>query len=122
MKLSEKILCAAFLIIAIVSLVFAICCFGSSTPSGRTAVHEYYGGDAYTGIQNASADAATNVYYAGKAIAQIIINFGGYFFIIVALTFASLSVSKLIQFKEKASNDSTGQEITVEGNNATENA
>ena len=44
-----------------ISLIGGLAVFGKSTPGYVS--HLSYGGDAYTGIQNASAEAANNVYY-----------------------------------------------------------
>ncbi len=52
---------AIILIIAgALSLIFGIICFAKSV--GYTEKNEQYGGDAYTGIQNAGAQTANNVY------------------------------------------------------------
>lgn len=52
------------IIIGIVAITFSVECRDMST--GKTVSHTAYGGDAYTGIQNAGADTASNVYYLSK--------------------------------------------------------
>ena len=54
---------------------------------------EIYGGDAYTGIQNASAQSANNVYYLSRIVQQ------GFcaLLIVIGLVFISFSVLKLTE-------------------------
>lgn len=47
------------ILVGITSIVLSICCFSLST--GSVVQNITYGGDAYTGMQNASAQAATNI-------------------------------------------------------------
>lgn len=49
----------SFIVIGIVAIVCAIICISSDTGSYEAA--EFYGGDAYTGIQQAAAQTANNV-------------------------------------------------------------
>lgn len=51
-------------IVGIVSIFLAIKCFGYET--GSYVSTEKYGGDAYTGIQNASSKTANNVMYLSE--------------------------------------------------------
>lgn len=86
----------AFFVIAIISFVFAAMCFfmSSSLVYGDTESNLSYGGDAYTGIQNAAAQTATNTYYVNKSISALIEcikTISGYMFIVVGITFSSLS-------------------------------
>lgn len=60
---SKRVTGFFLLVAAIVAVIFGIICFNSSPASGDTSTVKKvsYNGDAYTGIQNATADAANNV-------------------------------------------------------------
>ena len=53
-------------IIGILSIIFGIVCFNMD--EGRYEMSSSYGGDAYTGIQNASANTANNVQVLTKNV------------------------------------------------------
>ena len=102
----KNFLAIAFLGIATLSLIFAICCFAMDTGDmlGSTESHNRYGADFYTDVQNATAQVTINTYNMGQCLE----NFGrcvatmfGFTFIIVSLTFGSISIN-MIQ-KEKLS-------------------
>ena len=77
------------LIIAIVSVVLAIVCY--SMDDGATEYNSYYGGDAYTGIQQAAAQGARNGWYGNK-----ILCFGfGSVLLIAGLITAAVAVNGL---------------------------
>ncbi len=79
----KKLLGSTLVRIALLSAVFAIVCFFMGTGDYETYIT--YGGDAYTGMQNASAQAANNV----KALAEIVsMGFGALFLIISSVLFA----------------------------------
>lgn len=70
--------------------IVALSCSSTSYYSGEYAEHHYYGGDAYTGMQNAAATTANNVDNLGDTVeegfssiegimAGILIITGGYF-------------------------------------------
>ena len=95
---NKKFLATAFLIIAVLSLAFAICCFAMDTGDmyGGTESASRYGADFYTDVQNAAAQAATNTYYTGECIeafGKCVATMFGFAFIIVSLTFVSISIS-----------------------------
>ena len=65
-KKGSKLVAILYFVIAILALIFAIICFKSysdylPTSSWAYTFYEYYGGDAYTGIQHACADVSENV-------------------------------------------------------------
>lgn len=107
LSLQKKNLFAYLLLaLALVSLIFAIVCFTTDTSyaSGSYETSQKYGGDAYTGIQNAAAQTANNVYYMNKNLTLLIgcvATTGGLFFLLAALTFALMGVKKLGLFEEK---------------------
>ena len=54
------------LVVGLLSIILSIVCF--SLNIGARERDNAYGGDAYTGIQNASAQTANNVYYLNKIV------------------------------------------------------
>ena len=100
---SKNLLATLFIIIAIISFIFAIVCFNMKTEATTQASKEwdeYYGGDAYTGIQHAAAQTANNVMYLDenvRALSECITTIAGFVFIIVSLVFASLGGYKISQ-------------------------
>ena len=63
----------------IIMIVFSIFIFEFDVSDcvGNYSSHYSYGGDAYTGIQNAAADTANNVRTAGEGLAKLIkLSFG----------------------------------------------
>ena len=90
MNFNKKGLALILLIIAFVALVFSVICFAQDTSfsKGATESNISYGGDAYTGIQNAAAQTATNVYYVNRNLqdfATMVKVIGGFFFLLVAV-------------------------------------
>ena len=102
----KQLIAVAFLFIAVLSLIFAFVCFGLNmgNDNGATVDKEYYGGDAYTGMQQASAQAANNAYFAslnlyrfGKGVSTI----SGMAFIIVSLVFGTLGSVEMLELKSE---------------------
>ena len=62
----KKIAGAVFLIAAVIAIVFAIVVF--TAEAGSSPSYQTYGGDAYTGIQNAAASTASNVKRLTEAV------------------------------------------------------
>lgn len=94
-KKSNKILGMIQMGIGVLSLIFAIVCFCLSVGGvyGSTEGNKSYGGDAYTGIQNAAAQTATNVYWTMKIVYNIAVCLkiiGGFAFVIVGLAFLAV--------------------------------
>ena len=124
MEQTQKKLAIVFLLIALLSFVFSIVCFAMETDQmwGTSNVpSQTYGGDAYTGIQNAAASTSNNTYRVGENIsnlAKCITTISGFMFIIVGATFGTLGWYKLkildVANPSKASN---GQECVGESNN-----
>ena len=90
MNLNKKGLALVLLIVAFVALVFSVICFAQDTSysKGATESNISYGGDAYTGIQNAAAQGATNSYYTNRALqdfATTVKVISGFFFLLVAV-------------------------------------
>ena len=96
-----------FLALALISLVFAIICFAAETSyaTGSYESSKQYGGDAYTGIQNAAAQTANNVYYLTRNVVLLttcVATTGGLFFLLAAFTFAVIGIKKLGLIDETA--------------------
>lgn len=88
------------LVMAVISLIFAIVCFSTdaSRSSGSYESSQSYGGDAYTGIQNAAAQTANNIYAMNRnlvALTECVAKIGGLFFLLVAFTFVLVGVKNL---------------------------
>jgi len=90
-------------LIGIVALFFSITTFSGyldSFPTFMRPDYEYYGGDAYTGIQNSTADVAENVAEAGDILKNLIYDFSytmGGALLIVALIILLLATYFLIK-------------------------
>lgn len=73
---------------AVIMFIFAFVLFDSSI--GETPINREYGGDAYTGIQNATAATARNVVYTNKLMRRgfgAISLIAGFAFLIVSICF-----------------------------------
>lgn len=76
-KILKNIIPIMWITVGVLSIVFAFICLGYyygyaniyiSSNSVGYVYHEKYGGDAYTGIQNAAADTANNISYLGRTL------------------------------------------------------
>lgn len=111
----KKLMAYICLAIAALSLIFAIVCFTMDVDyvRGSTESNSSYGGDAYTGIQNAAAQTATNVYYLNKNLsnfAACIVTMGGFFFMVVTLGFGLVGVKELGYFEESVQSPAEAQD------------
>ena len=100
MKESTTTLAKIFYAIAALALIFAVVCFvmAPNNTSGSTEREITYNGDAYTGMQNAAAQAATNTYYINQNIAALIscvTNIAGLAFLVTSATFAGIAYAKM---------------------------
>lgn len=84
MRLLRSILLTA---VGILSIIFSIRCFNME--DGSYEPNATYGGDAYTGMQNASAQAANNIQDLTKNVNQGM----GFMLMIAGLTLVSVGVS-----------------------------
>lgn len=100
-----------FLVIAgIVSIGLSIHCFNMN--EGEYCSDSMYGGDAYTGMQNASASAARNV----KTLSKIVKSGFGSTLLVCGLTLIAFSIQGK---KEEKDNVSTFAESTIVNKNET---
>lgn len=104
---------SVFLVIAgIVSIGLSIHCFNMD--EGEYCSDSMYGGDAYTGMQNASASAARNV----KTLSKIVKSGFGSTLLVGGLTLIAFSIQGKKEEKDK-DNVSTFAESTIVNNNET---
>ena len=99
---TKKILAICLIVIALLSIVFGVLSFIKSADNNRSYYtrKETYGGDAYTGIQNAGANGANNTSYVEDAVHDMhdAVMFGfGAVLIIAGLFIGVLGVSKLLK-------------------------
>ena len=98
----------SYLLIGILCIIFAIICYSYDDYSD---FREYnyvsyltYGGDAYTGMQNAAAATANNVQSLQNTICCLfysLFDFGGYMFLIVGLLLIVTGINGLIFERRK---------------------
>ena len=115
---NKKSLAKAFLVIAIISMAFAICCFLMDTGDmyGGTESAGRYGADFYTDVQNAAAQAATNTYHIGQCIetfGKCVATMFGFAFIIVSLAFGSVSINMFKENKSAPQKECNGEKFAL---------
>ena len=99
------------LIAGIVSIGFSIYCFNMDV--GEYCSDSMYGGEAFTGIQNASATAARNV----KTLTKVVRTGFGSILLVVGFALIALSIPA-----KKDENNYTSALPTTDGNNETATA
>ena len=105
-KKGQKFLSLGLICIATLAIVFAVICWGANPCIWETKYvsKEMYGGDAYTGIQNAAADTANNIKYLDLNLqyaAEFFAESMGYVFCIVGLLLLCIGISKAINAFKK---------------------
>lgn len=65
-KIKTKRNCKLFIVVGIIAIILALSII--ALPTGSSGIFKSYGGDAYTGIQNAAAKTATNVYHVAEIL------------------------------------------------------
>ena len=86
----QKIIGIGLFAISLISFIFAFQCFGMD--DGLTTYYQSYGGDAYTGIQNAAADTARNISLLTRNVNTI----SAYLFILLGLFSALMGLKKFL--------------------------
>ena len=104
--MNKKILAIILIVAAVVAIVLGVVTMTKAEKlyTGRYVSHETYGGDAYTGIQNAAADTAGNVQSGNYILREIDENlcFGlGSILIVIGLTLAAFAVAFLLGKKDE---------------------
>jgi hypothetical protein len=105
-KLNEKILSLGLIAVSILSIIFAILCWSNSVGfyEGAHVEKKFYGGDAYTGIQQAAAVTANNITVLSENLAihaELMFDCMGYFLFVVGATLMVLGVVKAIDSFKK---------------------
>ena len=107
-QLGKKIGAIGIVLTGIMAIVFGIICWcywDSYSYYGDYVSYETYGGDAYTGIQNAAADTANNINDLISVIGyatSTLINYMGYLIFTIGVCYLSLVLQKcLVRFKKK---------------------
>ncbi len=100
------ILSIGVVLIGVLAIVFAVLCWcdDSLYAYGSLAVKYIYGGDAYTGIQQAAAEAANNVYYLNcniETISKILTTCMGYLLFIIGIMLCIIGISKIVNNPQK---------------------
>ena len=104
--MNKKILAIILIVAALAAIILGVVTMTKAEKlyTGRWTSHETYGGDAYTGIQNAAADTAGNVQSGNVILNDINKNvcFGlGSILIVIGLTLAAFAVAFLLGKKDE---------------------
>ena len=98
----KKTIAVLALVFAIITSILSLAVFVSD--EGRYTSHETYGGDAYTGIQNAAADTAVNIMLLNEVVH---VGFGGillvgaFAFFLVSVRYFQLAKEEIASVQSK---------------------
>ncbi len=97
----KKLFSIVLMVLGITCIVFAILYYVMPPLlyAGDIEYNLQYGGDAYTGIQNAAAQTACNIYYLNQNledVARIFTLFAAAIFLILGILFLSFGILKLL--------------------------
>ena len=101
-----------FMIIGVLSIILSYVCFSSNVPSG--ALNSIYGGDAYTGIQNASASTSRAVVELAKITK---LGFGS---VLLIAGFTLIGIGSTIPVQRKTEENDSSDEPSEEDNKSEE--
>ena len=107
--MGNKVRSIIFMIIGVVSIIMSIVCFSSKVPYGES--NSVYGGDAYTGIQNASASTSRAVVELAK-ITQL-----GFGSVLLIAGFTLIGVGSTMPVQRKTEENDSSDEPSEEDNN-----
>ena len=114
-KKTDLIFSIAIIAVGVLAIVFAVLSlFSGSNNSLYTMDFERYGGDAYTGIQNAAARTANNIYHLNKNLISMFSIFG-YGLMVVGLLVVLYGAKKLLN-TVLASKKTTAIETSAQAN------
>ena len=116
--LAKKILAIGIMVVGLAAIVFAIICWSSSIYfyEGSSVRFETYGGDAYTGIQNAAAQTANNIQYLNRSLeefATLMANWMGFLLITIGTLLLVVGVSKTISAFQKKPLEVVNEQATI---------
>lgn len=98
------------IVVGIISIGMSVSCFKMEV--GNKVYRSAYGGDAYTGIQNAGAETGTNVFYLNQIMAK---GFGS----ILLVAGLGMIVLGLPHHTKIATNDTKQKTLELQPNNET---
>ncbi|MBR2645973.1 MAG: hypothetical protein IKD47_00225 [Clostridia bacterium] len=109
---AKKVSGFIFMAIGLLSIIFSIIFFKKDIDlrwfNGSGVLKETYGGDAYTGIQNAVADTANNIRALsldieefGLEVLKMMNSFFGYILLVVGLLIFAIGVRELLKNKKE---------------------
>lgn len=107
----KKVFCFIGLGIGTLCLILSIValCGSASVSTGNYISHESYGGDAYTGIQNAAADTGNNIRFLGMGIELLydkVCQIGAFILFIAGLLISLKYAKELIAILKEEKQDS----------------
>lgn len=117
-QLDKKIFGIGITLVGILAIIFAVICWGVYVDftDGNYMLKETYGGDAYTGIQNAAAQTANNIIYLNTNLGIATRQFCtcmGYLLCIVGALLLIVGVCKTIEAFKKQPADITGAQSST---------
>ena len=106
-QLGKKIGAIGIILTGIMAIIFGIICWSyceSYSYYGDCVMYETYGGDAYTGIQNAAADTANNINDLISVIGcatSTLINYMGYLLFTIGVLLFVVGIAKTFSAFQK---------------------
>ena len=98
----------SFIATGVLSIILAICCFCKKSLDWESKTT--YGGDAYTGIQNAAAQTSKNV---SKLADTVCFGFGS-ILLVTGLTLVGIGISTPIERKEEIEEETESEQENTE--------
>ena len=110
--MGNKVRSIIFMIIGVVSIIMSIVCFSSKVPYGES--NSVYGGDAYTGIQNASA-------FTSRAVVELAkITKLGFGSVLLIAGFTLIGVGSTMPVQRKTEENDSSDEPSEKDNKSEE--
>ena len=110
--MGNKVRSTIFMIVGVLSIIMSIVCFSSKVPNGESDM--VYGGDAYTGIQNASASTSRAVVELAKITK---LGFGS---VLLIAGFTLIGVGSTMPVQRKTEENESSDESSEEDNKSEE--
>ena len=104
----------SFIATGVLSIILAICCFSKESLGWESKTT--YGGDAYTGIQNAAAQTSRNV---SKLADTVCFGFGS-ILLVTGLTLVGIGISTPIERKEEIEEETEDEQETTDKEHVSE--
>ena len=110
--MGNKVRSTIFMIVGVLSIIMSIVCFSSKVPNGES--DSVYGGDAYTGIQNASASTSRAVVELAKITK---LGFGS---VLLIAGFTLIGIGSTIPVQRKTEENDSSDEPSEDDNKSEE--